>query len=131
MIPPPCESQPYRFYIAFVYGLLWLGTMPALRRWVPRHDYSYAIYLYGFMIQQCVAALAPRMPPMLSLLVSAPFILACAALSSRWIERPAMDWCRARIARSAQRKRERDASRKAYESAPMTPAEMAVRWPPL
>ncbi|MPW17389.1 acyltransferase family protein [Paraburkholderia sp. CNPSo 3157] len=115
------------FYLAFVYGLLWVSATPSLRRWVPRHDYSYAIYLYGFMVQQCVAALAPRMPPMLSILVSAPFILACAALSSRWIERPAMNWCRARLARSAARKLERDAT---AESAPTSAADLTVRWPP-
>jgi len=120
------------FYIAFVYGLLWVSVTPMLRRWVPRHDYSYAIYLYGFMVQQCVASLAPRMPPMLSILVSAPFILALAAFSSRWIERPVMHWCRARIARSEARQRERRQAREtAYERPPMRAADLAVRWPPL
>jgi len=28
------------FYIAFVYGVLWIGTTPLLRNWVPRRDYS-------------------------------------------------------------------------------------------
>lgn len=116
------------FYIAFVYGLLWVSVTPMLRRWVPRHDYSYAIYLYGFMIQQCVAALAPRMPPMLSIVVSAPFIFVLAAFSSRWIERPVMSWCRGRIARSEARQHER---RNAPEAAPMRAADLAVRWPPL
>ncbi|WP_227243949.1 acyltransferase family protein [Paraburkholderia caribensis] len=116
------------FYIAFVYGLLWVSVTPMLRRWTPRHDYSYAIYLYGFMVQQGVAALAPSMPPMLSIVVSAPFILALAAFSSRWIERPAMRWVRARIARSEARQHER---RNAPEPAPMRAADLAVRWPPL
>jgi peptidoglycan/LPS O-acetylase OafA/YrhL len=116
------------FYIAFVYGLLWVSVTPMLRRWVPRHDYSYAIYLYGFMVQQCVAALAPRMPPMLSIVVSAPFIFVLAAFSSRWIEQPVMSWCRRRVARSEARQHER---RNAPEAAPMRAADLAVRWPPL
>ena len=128
------------FYIAFVYGLLWVSVTPMLRRWVPHHDYSYAIYLYGFTIQQCVAALAPRMPPMLSILFAAPFIFVCAAFSSRWIERPVMNWCRARIARSTAHQGERKSERRdaredsrgdSRETAPMTAADLAVRWPPL
>jgi peptidoglycan/LPS O-acetylase OafA/YrhL len=117
------------FYVAFVYGVLWASVTPMLRRWVPRHDYSYAIYLYGFMVQQCVAALAPRMPPMLSIAVAAPFILALAACSSRWIERPVMSWCRARLARSDARKLERKTM--TCEPARLSAAELAVRWPPL
>jgi len=35
-------AQP-AFYLAFVYGLLWVGATPLLRRFVPRHDYSYGI----------------------------------------------------------------------------------------
>lgn len=116
------------FYVAFVYGVLWISVTPTLRRWVPRHDYSYAIYLYGFMMQQCVAALAPRMSPMLSIVVAAPFILALAAFSSRFIERPVMSWCRARLARSAARKLERETAR---EPVRLSAAELAVRWPPL
>ncbi len=53
-------AQPL-FYLAFVYGVLWVGTTPLLRRFVPRHDYSYGIYLYGFMVQQCVANIAPQL----------------------------------------------------------------------
>ncbi len=117
------------FYIAFVYGVLWIGTTPLLRNWVPRRDYSYAIYLYGFMVQQCVAAVAPAMPPMLSVVVSAPFVLAAAAFSSRWIERPAMAWCRARIARSTARQLERR-KREARDGSTQT-AHLSVRWPPL
>jgi peptidoglycan/LPS O-acetylase OafA/YrhL len=80
------------------------------------------------MVQQCVAALAPRMPPMLSIVVSAPFIFVLAAFSSRWIEQPVMSWCRRRVARSEARQHER---RNAPEAAPMRAADLAVRWPPL
>ncbi|HEY1997189.1 acyltransferase [Paraburkholderia sp.] len=92
-------AQPL-FYIAFVYGVLWVGTTPLLHRFVPRNDYSYGIYLYGFMMQQCVASIAPHLSHQVSVLVAAPFILLCAALSCRFVERPVLMWCRRRLARA-------------------------------
>ncbi|MFL6701573.1 MAG: acyltransferase family protein [Paraburkholderia graminis] len=91
-------AQPL-FYLAFVYGVLWVGTTPLLRRFVPRHDYSYGIYLYGFMVQQCVANIAPQLSHVTALLIAAPFIVLCAALSWHCVERPVLMWCRARLAR--------------------------------
>ncbi|NML29813.1 acyltransferase family protein [Paraburkholderia antibiotica] len=90
-------AQPL-FYLMFVYGVLWIGTTPLLRRFVPRHDYSYGIYLYGFMVQQCIAALAPQLSHVMSLVVAGPLILVCAALSWHYVERPVLTWCRARLA---------------------------------
>ncbi|CAE6691770.1 acyltransferase family protein [Paraburkholderia domus] len=91
-------AQPL-FYLAFVYGVLWVGTTPLLRRFVPRHDYSYGIYLYGFMVQQCVANIAPQLSHVTAVLIAAPFILLCAALSWHCLERPVLNWCRGRLAR--------------------------------
>jgi peptidoglycan/LPS O-acetylase OafA/YrhL len=91
-------AQPL-FYLAFVYGVLWIGTTPLLRRFVPRNDYSYGIYLYGFMVQQCVASIAPHLGHQAAVLIGAPFILLCAALSWRYVERPVLVWCRRRLAR--------------------------------
>ena len=92
-------AQPL-FYLAFVYGVLWIGTTPLLRRSTPRNDYSYGIYLYGFMMQQCVASLAPRLSHQTATLVAAPFILLCAVLSWRFVERPVLVWCHRRLART-------------------------------
>ncbi|AFT86462.1 acyltransferase family protein [Paraburkholderia phenoliruptrix] len=91
-------AQPL-FYLAFVYVVLWAGTTPLLRRFVPRHDYSYGIYLYGFMVQQCVANIAPQLSHVTAVLVAAPLILLCAAVSWHCVERPVLMWCRARLAR--------------------------------
>jgi peptidoglycan/LPS O-acetylase OafA/YrhL len=91
-------AQPL-FYLAFVYGVLWVGTTPLLRRFVPRHDYSYGIYLYGFMVQQCVANIAPQLSHVTAVLIAAPFIVLIAALSWHCVERPVLRWCRARLAR--------------------------------
>ena len=91
-------AQPL-FYLAFVYGVLWVGTTPLLRRFVPRHDYSYGIYVYGFMVQQCVANIAPQLSHVTAVLIAAPLIVLCAALSWHCVERPVLMWCRARLAR--------------------------------
>ncbi|WP_245254169.1 hypothetical protein [Paraburkholderia sp. LEh10] len=69
---------------------------------------------------------------MLSILLSAPFIVALAAFSPRWIERPSrMSGCRVRFARRAADKREHEGKRNGKrETAPATVADVAVRWPP-
>jgi peptidoglycan/LPS O-acetylase OafA/YrhL len=91
-------AQPL-FYVAFVYGLLWLGSTPMLRRLVPRNDYSFGIYIYGFVVQQSVASIAPHLNHLVALLICAPFIFAFAYLSWHWVERPLLSWCRRRLAR--------------------------------
>ncbi|MDE1183903.1 acyltransferase [Paraburkholderia sp.] len=93
-------AQPL-FYLAFIYGVLWLGTTPMLRRWVPRNDYSFGIYIYGFMVQQCVANIAPGLDHLTAVLIAAPFIAACAVLSWHGVERPVLMGCRRRMARRA------------------------------
>ncbi|WP_199541450.1 acyltransferase family protein [Paraburkholderia kururiensis] len=96
-------AQPL-FYLAFVYGVLWMATTPMLRRLVPRNDYSYGIYIYGFVVQQCVANLAPHLDHLTAVLIAAPFILVCAALSWHGVERPALRWVRARTERAVRRR---------------------------
>lgn len=92
-------AQPL-FYLAFVYGVMWIGTTPLLHRFVPRNDYSYGIYIYGFMMQQCVADIAVHLSHQTAALIAAPFILAWAALSWHFVERPVLVWCRRRLARA-------------------------------
>jgi peptidoglycan/LPS O-acetylase OafA/YrhL len=87
------------FYLAFGYGVLWIGTLPALRRFAPRHDYSYGVYVYGFVIQQCVASIAPGLNHLLAFLIALPIVFACAAFSWHLIESPALRLCRHLIER--------------------------------
>ena len=44
---------------AFVYFVLWLGAaLPARVQWIgAKNDYSYGIYIYGFLVQQMLAEL--------------------------------------------------------------------------
>jgi peptidoglycan/LPS O-acetylase OafA/YrhL len=89
------------FYLAFGYGVLWIGTLPALQRFAPRHDYSYGIYVYGFVIQQCVASLAPGLDHLLAFAIALPVVFACAAASWHLIESPALRLSRHLIERRA------------------------------
>lgn len=93
-------AQPL-FYLFFVYGVMWVGTTPLLHRFVPRNDYSYGIYIYGFMMQQCVASLAVHLNHQTAALIATPFILAFAMFSWHFVERPVLQWCRRRLARPA------------------------------
>lgn len=90
--------SPILLYPAFVYGVLWLGSTPKLRRLVPTHDYSYGIYLYGFVVQQSLSGLHPTMNNYLSLVIAVPITVVLAALSWHLVERPCMAALRRRRA---------------------------------
>lgn len=84
------QFSPVMLYPAFAYGVLWMGSTPVLRRIVPKHDYSYGIYLYGFVVQQSLSGLYPAMNNYLSLLFAVPITVMLAALSWHLVERPCM-----------------------------------------
>jgi peptidoglycan/LPS O-acetylase OafA/YrhL len=92
---------PALFYIAFTYGVLWAGTTPMLHRFAPKHDYSYGIYVYGFVIQQCLATLAPTLDHLTAFVIVLPIVFAFACASWHWVERPALLACRRLVARRA------------------------------
>lgn len=81
---------PALFYIAFAYVVLWAGTTPMLHRFAPRNDYSYGIYVYGFVIQQCLASLAPTLDHWTAFWIVLPIVFACAYVSWHCIEKPAL-----------------------------------------
>ncbi len=85
-------------YPAFAYVLLWVASLPCLRRLKLKHDYSYGIYLYGFVVQQAVADVWPHLRTWPSLLVSVPLTVFLATASWHFIERPCLDWARKRRA---------------------------------
>jgi len=78
------------FYATFTYGILWLASAEFLRKLAPRHDYSYGIYLYGFVVQQMVASFSPAMNNYLAFAISVPITVILAALSWHLVERPCL-----------------------------------------
>ncbi|AOK04090.1 hypothetical protein WK25_06170 [Burkholderia latens] len=85
---------PLLFYSAFVYGMLTLGVTTALRRFAPRNDYSYGIYLWAFPIQQIVASRYPQLDNLISLTITMPATIAIAAASWHLIEKPCVSLLR-------------------------------------
>lgn len=77
-------------YPAIAYGLLWLASWPRLFGLRPRHDYSYGIYLYGFVVQQALTALFPAWSNFLNVAVAIPIAACFAALSWHLVEKPVL-----------------------------------------
>ncbi|MYT22539.1 acyltransferase family protein [Streptomyces sp. SID7760] len=78
---------------AFAYLLVWLAIrLPApFRRIGARHDYSYGIYIYGFVVEQVLAVLGFArwgLPAYLGLSLTVTVMLAI--MSWHCVERPAM-----------------------------------------
>ncbi|WFE99451.1 acyltransferase [Micromonospora sp. WMMD964] len=90
---------------AFAYLLVWLSVrMPRQLHWVGRkNDYSYGIYIYGFVFQQVMASLGWSRwgyVPFAAMSVAAAF--AAAFVSWKLVERPALrlkDWTPGFVAR--------------------------------
>jgi peptidoglycan/LPS O-acetylase OafA/YrhL len=78
------------FYIALIYGMLILATSKTIRRVKLPGDYSYGIYIYGFLIQQITAHLFPNIKAYPSMLVTVPLSVIAGMISWHYIESPAL-----------------------------------------
>lgn len=74
------------------YVACYLGLMNPRRSWiVSSGDYSYGLYLYGFVIQQCVAAFGPPVQHWyLNILISLPLAFGVAVASWHFVEKHAL-----------------------------------------
>lgn len=82
------------FYGFFLNTALVISSYKWLRRFRPPGDYSYGIYIYGFVIQQIVSHYFPAVTSYPSLLISIPATTLVAILSWTHIERPALNYGR-------------------------------------
>ncbi len=83
----------YPVYMAgFAYALLYLAYVPKgrIRAYNQWGDVSYGIYIYAFPVQQAVVALLNPRSVMVLAATATPFIVALAAASWRFIEKPAL-----------------------------------------
>ncbi len=77
--------------VALTYLVVWLGLTPIPVPWPFRTgDYSYGVYLYGFPVQQAVVHLTGTRSPLIVFLLTVPLVLALAAMSWRFVEKPAL-----------------------------------------
>lgn len=77
-------------YPAFAYGVLWIASLPFLSVLQPRHDYSYGIYLYGFVVQQSLTAIFPAWSNYMNVALAMPAAALVAAASWHFVERPCL-----------------------------------------
>ena len=71
---------------------LWLAHKPdpVLRRLTGLPDISYGIYIYAYPVQQVVSHFAPDLHPLLAIPLSFLLVAGIAALSWRFVEKPAL-----------------------------------------
>lgn len=81
-------------YVSFAYGIIFISGLSILRSLRPKYDYSYGIYIYGFVCQQIVANRWPSMSNYAGLSLSVPLAFAFAAASWHCIERPSIAFSR-------------------------------------
>lgn len=74
-------------YPALAFGF---ADLPALRAYNRLGDYSYGMYIYAFPIGQALVATIPGLTPWRLVALNAPLALACAILSWRLVEGPAL-----------------------------------------
>lgn len=81
---------PAMVYPALFHSLLYAFQLPVLRRLRLPGDYSYGVYIYGFVVQQVFANLFPAAHPLANAAVCMPVATGIAALSWHWVEKPAL-----------------------------------------
>lgn len=79
--------------VAVALWILWFGRQehPFLKQYNRLGDYSYGVYVYGFLIQQIIANFLPGVTPVAMMIISLPSAICCGALSWHFIEKPALD----------------------------------------
>ncbi|WP_438866278.1 acyltransferase family protein [Pseudomonas sp. L1(2025)] len=93
--PTSSVMQEAFLYVVAPYVILSFATTKTiyLHRVGRYGDFSYGIYLYGFLIQQVVNAVTKNsISPLQNALVSMPLAVLCACLSWHFIEKPALKY---------------------------------------
>lgn len=79
-------------YVTMIYGALTLGISKIFKKLNLPGDYSYGIYIYGFLVQQIVANKIPGLSSYQSMLITIPLSFILAILSWNIIEKPAIKY---------------------------------------
>ncbi|MFC1226779.1 acyltransferase family protein [Pedobacter sp. BG31] len=79
-------------YITMIYSALAIGISRVFKKLHLQGDYSYGIYIYGFLVQQIVANKIPELSSYQSMLITIPLSFILAILSWNMIEKPAITY---------------------------------------
>ncbi len=82
------------FYITLIYSTIVLSASRIFRKIKLPGDYSYGIYIYGFLIQQTLIHLFPDLSPYPGFFISLPIVFILSALSWHLIEKPAINYAK-------------------------------------
>ncbi|WP_176054645.1 acyltransferase family protein [Paraburkholderia caribensis] len=91
-LPTHGSAHAFLFFASAVWIMLMVGQSKWVGRlWRPRNDLSYGIYIYGWPSQQIVMAITPiHLTPYVLTIVALALATGFAALSWRYVEKPAM-----------------------------------------
>ena len=80
------------FILAWSYGVFYVGfrALPIWKEYNRVGDYSYGIYIYGFPVEQIVASIRTGCSALQLTAWALPLTIACAVISWRLVERPAL-----------------------------------------
>jgi peptidoglycan/LPS O-acetylase OafA/YrhL len=82
---------PYALGLALTYFCFWFAYVPNLHFFNRFGDYSYGLYLWGFPVQQAVAAVIGHAThARTNFAISLPIALAIAVASWHWLEKPVL-----------------------------------------
>jgi peptidoglycan/LPS O-acetylase OafA/YrhL len=79
------------FYITFINLMLLVGTSKLVKKIDIQSDYSYGIYIYGFLVQQVIAHYFHGLTTYTSILITLPITWLLGVISWHWIEYPALN----------------------------------------
>ncbi|RCH54148.1 hypothetical protein DJ568_14815 [Mucilaginibacter hurinus] len=75
---------------ALIYTTLVLGASRIFKKVKLPGDYSYGVYIYGFIVQQTIAHYLPDISPLVSIVYTMPVVIILGGLSWHLIENPAL-----------------------------------------
>jgi peptidoglycan/LPS O-acetylase OafA/YrhL len=82
------------FYLTLLYSILVVATLNTVKKIKLPGDYSYGIYVYGFLVQQILAHSFPKLTAYPSMLISIPIVFLLGVMSWHYIEFPALTMAR-------------------------------------
>ena len=96
------SERHFFLFFSLVAFCMFLANLKPLNSFVPKHDYSYGVYLYGWVSGQIVVSLYPSLNLETSLFLNVCLSLLFAALSWHLVEKPCLNFVKNQLSRISQ-----------------------------